>query len=236
MLSVRVIACIAMSRARQIPSVSSVPLLVSLLFVLFFISTVSAASSSASVLVDVSSSRHPVSHAIYGTNFFGGIETSPAFTNRWIGSTRMGGGDPTTVYNWRIDADNAGFDWYFQQRPRGALGNNSADHFVTSSIDGGALAVVDFSSIGWVASSRNNCYSFPISQFPNQQRHLDDMGNGLFPNGTNLATVYGAQRECYIESVPQDAVDFVAHLRQLKGAETFEASGIMQLDNEPEWW
>ena len=195
-----------------------------------------APSASESVLVDVSSSRHRVSDAIYGTNFFGGIATSPAFTSGWVGSTRMGGGDPTTVYNWAIDADNAGFDWFFQQRPRAPLGNNSADYFVTSSIGAGALAVVDISSIGFVAASRDNCYSFPLSKFPDQQRHNGDMGNGLFPNGTNLASVYGPQLQCYIESVPQDAVDFVSHLRELVGSDTFEASGIMQLDNEPEWW
>ena len=219
--------------------VSSLPVILLVLIVILFsvsVSSKSVSPTAASVLVDVASSRRPVSAAIYGTNFFGGVESSPAFTGGWVGSTRMGGGDPTTVYNWRLDADNAGFDWYFQQRPRAALANNSADHFVNSSIRGGAVAVVDVSSIGYVAAGREDCYSFPLSKFPNQQRHLGDMGNGLFPNGTSLGSVYGPQRQCYIESVPKDAVDFVAHLRELMGSDTFEAAGIIQLDNEPEWW
>ena len=53
--------------------------------------------------VDLSASRHPVSQGIYGVN---GLPT--AAMSRYIGSTRMGGGDPTTVYNWHVDADNAG--------------------------------------------------------------------------------------------------------------------------------
>ena len=84
------------------------------------------------VTIDLSSDRHPVSDGVYGVN---GIPAD-MLTERLVGATRMGGGDPTTVYNWRIDADNAGYDWYFSQRPRAAEGQNSADNFVavTSSL------------------------------------------------------------------------------------------------------
>ena len=210
--------------------------LASLVLSVSCVNSAPSVAASVSVTVDVSTSRHSVSAAIYGTNFFGGIASSPAFTSGWVGSTRMGGGDPTTAYNWRLDADNAGFDWFFQQRPRAPLGNNSADFFVASSVAVGATAVVDISSIGMVAAGRDDCYSFPISTFPDQQRHNGDMGNGLLPNGTSLGSVYGPQLQCYTQSVPQDAVDFVAHLRQLVGNDTFEQSAIVQLDNEPEWW
>ena len=50
---------------------------------------------SAAASVDLTSARHAVSQGIYGVN---GLPTA-AMTHS-IGSTRMGGGDPTTVYNW----------------------------------------------------------------------------------------------------------------------------------------
>ena len=45
--------------------------------------------------VDLTADRHPVSDAIYGTNGAPTYMTNGNIT----GSTRMGGGDPTTVYN-----------------------------------------------------------------------------------------------------------------------------------------
>jgi len=99
------------------------------------------------------------------------------------------------------------------------------------------LAIVDISTIGWVAKSRDpNCFSFPTSIWPDQQRALNGMGNGIFKNGTQITTIYGPQRGCYIESNPVDAVEFVTHLRDTFGAEQFDANAVIQFDNEPEWW
>ena len=190
-----------------------------------------AVAQSAIATVDLSSERHPVSRGIYGVNGLPGAGMSA-----YVGSMRMGGGDPTTVYNWRIDADNAGYDWYFSQRPRAAEGNNSADHFLKTALASDAIAFLDISTIGWVAKGRDTCYSFPIATWPSQRAHLGDMGDGYFPNGTTIGSIYGPQRECYIPSVPKDAVDFVTHMRQLVGAEAFERGAVIQFDNEPEWW
>jgi len=186
--------------------------------------------------IDLSVNRYHVNDGIYGMNFMYDEVPSDAITDGLVGATRSGGGDPTTVYNWRIDADNAGFDWFFQERPRAApVGGNSMDVFVNTSLAINALAFVDFSTIGWVAKSRDDCFSFPLSKWPNQQRSNGQMGNGNFPNGTQIAKIYGPQRDCYITSVPQDGVDFVTHLVDTFGAK-FIKYGVMQLDNEPEWW
>jgi hypothetical protein len=85
----------------------SLLLLSSLLLVLAAgVPSIEGRSASVSAVLDVSRDRHPVSAGIYGTN------GAPEYmvNGRITGSTRMGGGDPTTAYNWRIDADNAGFD------------------------------------------------------------------------------------------------------------------------------
>jgi len=186
--------------------------------------------------VDLAVNRHPVSDGVYGMNFMYDEVPSDSLVLGLVGATRSGGGDPTTVYNWRIDADNAGFDWFFQERPRAApVGGNSMDVFVNTSLSVNAIAFVDFSTIGWVAKSRDNCYSFPLTKWPNQQRSNGEMGNGNFPNGTKIATIYGPQRGCYIESVPQDGVDFTTHLVNTFG-DKFVKYGVMQMDNEPEWW
>ena len=77
-----------------------------LLVLVACVQSVAARSASVSAVLDLSRDRHPVSSGIYGTN------GAPDYmvNGRITGSTRMGGGDPTTAYNWRIDADNAGFD------------------------------------------------------------------------------------------------------------------------------
>ena len=66
---------------------------------LFALCVTASASVAARVavpaVVDLTADRHPVSSAIYGTNGAPDYMTEGNIT----GSTRMGGGDPTTVYN-----------------------------------------------------------------------------------------------------------------------------------------
>ena len=220
--------------ATSLSLLSGMALLVALLAALLTSSAAAAAPLSVSAQVDLSLGRHPVSQAIYGTN------GAPEYMiqNNLTGSTRMGGGDPTTVYNWKIDADNAGADWYFQQRPRAPDGQtHSAVAFVNASITAGAIAFVDVSIIGYVAVNRStDCYSFPVSRFPGQTRSSGNMGSGVYPNGSTVASIHGAQLGCYITSGPKDIVAFVAFLIEQFGQEVVERYVVVQFDNEPEWW
>ena len=60
--------------------------------------------------------------------------------------------------------------------------------------------------------------------------------SGVYPNGTTLGKVLGAQLGCYIPSVPQDIVDFVTFLIANFDRAAVEKYVVIQFDNEPEWW
>jgi hypothetical protein len=58
----------------------------------------------------------------------------------------------------------------------------------------------------------------------------------VYPNGTTLGKVHGAQLGCYMPSGPQDIVDFVTFFIANFGRAAVEKYVVIQFDNEPEWW
>ena len=82
----------------------------------------------------------PISPDIYGVNVFGADAGFQAFMKECRLPVNRQGGDATTRYNWKIDASNAGDDWFFM------AGNgegthtpsaSTADKFVASNSGGG---------------------------------------------------------------------------------------------------
>ena len=65
------------------------------------------------LIVDVKADRHPISPDIYGMNVFGADAGFQAFMKECRLPVNRQGGDATTRYNWKIDATNAGDDWFF---------------------------------------------------------------------------------------------------------------------------
>src|SRR5687767_6830688 len=71
--------------------------------------TVYAQNQAVTVTVDVSASRRPINPAIYGVAY--------ATTSQLLDlntPVHRYGGNNTSRYNWQLNADNRGADWYFQ--------------------------------------------------------------------------------------------------------------------------
>src|SRR6185369_1008692 len=65
--------------------------------------------------------------------------------NRW-------GGNATSTYNWQINADNRGQDWYFESIAYGsAVAGEGPDTFITQARSAGAQAMMTVPTVGWVA-------------------------------------------------------------------------------------
>jgi PKD repeat protein len=141
-----------------------------------------AQNPSVTVNVDAGANRHPISPYVYGVAFGSGTALADlnAPLNRY-------GGNSTTRYNWQINADNRGQDWYFE-----SLGDTSAtagergDSFINTSRSAGAQPMITVPIIDWVAkigSGRSKLSSFSQAKYGaqtgNDWQWYPDAGNGV---------------------------------------------------------
>ena len=138
--------------------------------------------------IDVGAGRHTINPYVYGLAYAGSaLQDLNCPIQRY-------GGNNTTRYNWQVNADNRGSDWYFE-----SIGDNSStpgeriDTFVSESRTAGAQSMVTIPMIGWVArlgSGRAKLSSFSIAKYGaqtgNDWQWFPDAGNGVLASGQNV--------------------------------------------------
>src|SRR5712691_2845008 len=129
--------------------------------VLFLMVAVHALAQNPAVTinVDAGANVHPISPLIYGVAY-GDATTLPDLNcpvNRY-------GGNNTSRYNWQLNADNRGADWYFESiAESSATPGQRGDDFVLNSRAGGAVPMVTVPIIEYVAklgANRSKLASF----------------------------------------------------------------------------
>src|SRR5512141_2009256 len=102
------------------------------------------AQSGTAIQVDAAADRRAIAPRIYGVSWGSPAELLAlnAPLNRW-------GGNSTSRYNWQLNADNRGFDWYFESNPYdSATPGEGADTFIAESLQGGAQPMITVPPIG----------------------------------------------------------------------------------------
>jgi PKD repeat protein len=141
-----------------------------------------AQNAAVTVSVDVSASRRPIDSRIYGVAY----ATSAQLSDLNAPLNRSGGNN-TSRYNWQLNADNRGQDWYFESiADTSSAAGQRGDDFVTSTRAGGAEPALTIPTIGWVAkvgSNRSKLASFSIAKYGaqtgNDWQWYPDAGNGI---------------------------------------------------------
>ena len=206
------------------------------LLVFLLSATVARAQNAAvNITVDPSSNRHPIDPRIYGLNY----ATPAQLQDLRVPLHRLGGNN-TSRYNWNINADNRGSDWYFESVPYGsATAGAEVDAFIASTHAGGAEPMVTIPLIDWVAklgANRSVLGSFPRSAFPSQCAFDGNAGNGLLADCSTKIT--GNDKN--LANVPAGGAfqqGFINHLVSAWGGAA--ASGGLKyylLDNEHSIW
>ncbi len=120
------------------------------------------------IRVDVSGNRRAINPNVYGVAY----ASSAALSDLNVPLNRQGG-NPTSRYNWRINADNRAADWYFE-----SIGYSSStsgeygDAFIASSRAGGAQSMLTIPLLPYVAKlgpNREKTSSFSIAKYGPQQ-------------------------------------------------------------------
>ena len=200
--------------------------------------TISLASKAAETAVVSLSAKaaHEISPDIYGFNYMSSedLKKEGGVLNRW-------GGNDTTSYNWKDDADNHGLDWFFLNTG-GPLGIAEKDKryykFVQDTLAGGADPIITIPIDGWMAKvppSDQKFGSFPLSLFPTEAPGGEPgLGKGETPDGKKL---WGNDPNYnYLPSTPEIQAEWVKALVKDFGPSTKGGVKIYQMDNEPGLW
>jgi hypothetical protein len=189
------------------------------------------------IVIDVAAGRHPISPYIYGVNF----GSSRVLAD--LGATvNRSGGDSASLYNWRLDARNAGRDWFFESLPcKSEVFDQFGDGFVSLSRSGGARVMLTVPMIGWVARlgpDRSPLASFSIARYGLQQK-TDASGFAEAGNGVNLDGQPIRGNDPRDAAQPDGPASEALRLRHTVARwKPASAGGVAfyLLDNEPSQW
>lgn len=148
-----------------------------------------AQTSTITINVDASANRRPINPMIYGVAF----ASSQQLTDLNVPVHRSGGNN-TSRYNWQQNADNRGFDWYFQSIAySSSTAGEVGDSFIASSKAAGAQPMLTIPMVGWVAklgANRSKLCSYSIAKYGQQTGNdwqwFPDAGNGILTNGQEI--------------------------------------------------
>src|SRR6185369_651108 len=139
-----------------------------------------AQNAAVTVSVDVNASRRAINPAIYGVAY----ATTTQLQDLNAPLHRYGGNN-TSRYNWQLNADNRGQDWYFESiAEASATAGQRGDDFVVNSRAGNAEPMITVPIIEYVAkvgSNRSKLASFDSRVYGTQ----DDCDWQWFPQACN---------------------------------------------------
>lgn len=187
------------------------------------------AGYSASATVEIGKPGHAVRDEIYGACEL----SSEQVKELGIAAVRWGG-NRSSRFNWKVNADNAGNDWFFKNG-----GHTVADpadggwvRFLRSQRAAGAAGYVTVPMLGFVANDHES-YAFSVKKYGRQQATEmghPDVGNGRTPDGK---AVHGNDwRDTSVEAPPA----FIAEGVRLAAKHAGPGPRYWVLDNEPMLW
>jgi hypothetical protein len=208
-------------------------------FTIVFVCAISTHAQNPAVIINVDAqvNRHTINPNIYGV-----AHASTADLSDLNSPLNRNGGNNTTRYNWQLNADNRGNDWYYE-----SIGDSSAtpgergDTFFASSRAAGAQAMLTIPMIDWVAklaANRSKLPGFSIAKYGaqtgNDWQWFPDAGNGIGSNGQFISG-----NDPHDANAPSTSLVQQAWVQHLIGRWGPNANGGLRyyiLDNEPSLW
>ena len=206
-------------------------------FVLLSPILANAQNPAVTVNVDANANRHAINPNIYGV-----AHATTAQLNDLNSPLNRNGGNNTTRYNWQLNADNRGNDWYYESiAESNATAGERGDTFFANSRAANAQAMLTIPMIDWVAklgSNRGKLASFSIAKYGpqtgNDWQWFPDAGNGILTNGQ-----YVTGNNPNDANVPSNSLfqqGWVQHLVSRWGTNANGGLRYYILDNEPSIW
>nr|3II1_A Chain A, Cellulase [uncultured bacterium] len=192
---------------------------------------------SVTISVNANAGRHPINPAVYGLAY----ATTATLADLNVPLHRYGGNN-TSRYNWQLNADNRGADWYFESiGEASSVAGERGDTFIANSQAAGAQAMITIPTIGWVArlgANRSKLASFSIAKYGaqsgNDWQWFPDAGNGVLTSGQNVTGNNPNDANTLVDSTFQQG--WAQHLVSQWGTAAGGGLRYYILDNEPSIW
>jgi hypothetical protein len=210
-----------------------------MLIVLVGIAAAAAAQNPAvTVQIDPSANRHAINPNIYGVAY-GSATTLPQLN---VPVNRLGGNN-TSRYNWQVNADNRGADWYFESIAySSSVAGEGGDTFISTSQSGGAQPMITIPMVGYVAKlgpNRGKLASFSQAKYGpqtgNDSQWFPDAGNGILAS-TNQNVTGNDPNDADVAADSTYQQSWVQHMVGKWGLASAGGLRYYILDNEPSIW
>jgi hypothetical protein len=188
------------------------------------------------ITIDAQADRRAINSLIYGV-----AHASTQQLTLLNAPLNRSGGNNTSRYNWKLNADNRGNDWFFQ-----SIGDDKAepaeraDSFIALSKASGAQPMWTLPLLDWVARigpNREKLASYSVAKYGTQQKtdqYMPDAGNGLKTDGSPVTGNDPA--DANVRNNPEFQQEFVKHLVQKWGTASKGGLRYYIMDNEPAIW
>ena len=197
-----------------------------------------AQGPSVTINIDAAASRHTINPNIYGVAF--ATQAQLADLNCPLNRS---GGNATSQYNWQLNADNRGSDWFFESLDDGSpIAGKTNDDFIADTKAAGAQPMLTIPTIGWVAKlgpNRSKLASFSIAKYGPQQANdwqwFPDAGNRVKTSDGQFVTG-NDKNDANIPADSQFQLGWMQHLTTKWGLATSGGLRYYIMDNEPSLW
>jgi hypothetical protein len=192
------------------------------------------------VAVDTHADRHPINPDIYGLAF--------AATSDLVALNaplNRSGGDSQTSYNWQLNCDNRGNDWYFESFADSvSTPGYRLDNFIqtTQAANVGAQVLLTIPMIDYIGSlgpGRSTLWSFSVAKYGPQtgsDPYNPDAGNGISTAAGNPYITGNNPTDASIANSPSFEQGWVQHLISTWGLASAGGVKYYLMDNEPSIW
>lgn len=199
-----------------------------------------AQNPSTYVAVDAKANRHAISPYIYGLDF--GATSDLATLNAPL---NRNGGNAATSYNWQLNSDNRGSDWYFESFPdSNPTPGYRGDDFITTTraASVGAQALLTIPMINYIGSlgaNRANLWSFSIAKYGPQtgwDPYNPDAGDGVSSGPGNPYITGNNPTDAQTANSVATEQGWAQHLVSTWGPAASGGLKYYAMDNEPSIW
>jgi Glycoside hydrolase family 44 len=196
-----------------------------------------AQNPTVTITVDPAANRHPIDPNIYGV-----AHATTAQLADLNAPLNRNGGNNTTRYNWQLNADNRGNDWYYESiADSSATAGERGDTFIANARAANAKAMLTIPTIDWVAkvgSGRTKLAGFSIAKYGaqsgNDWQWFPDAGNGVRTDGSFITG--NDPNDANVSSNSTFQQGWVQHVVSRWGTNAAGGLRYYILDNEPSLW
>jgi len=197
-----------------------------------------SATAQTVISVNAQGNRHAINPNVYGAAF----PATGQAADLNLPIARYGGNSAST-YNWNLNGDNRGSDWFFQSIPdTSATPGERGDTFFSDNKAAGTQSLITIPMLSYIAnlaSGRNYLWSFSVAKYGPQTQtdvYHPDSGNGISTASGNPFITGNNPLDACVANTSTTQQSWIEHLITTWGNSSNGGVKYYIMDNEPALW